>query len=73
MMKNMTEIVGQEGLYEVQPEQVFDTAADWAQWHSKKNHQGMADWPDVVDIEAGLQDHDPKHALTEEAAQLHLF
>ena len=72
-MKTMCEVVDQEGYYEVQPEQLHDTAAEWMDWHSQKNHQGMADWPDVADVEAGLADHDPNHALAQEASQLRLF
>ena len=72
-VQKMDETIHREGYYEVQPEQVFDTAAEWMNWHSQKNYQGMADWPDVVDVEVGLADHDPKHPLADEARQLRLF
>lgn len=72
-IEKMTEIVGREGYYEVVPEQVFDTAADWMTSHATKNQQGFADWPDVADIETALQDHDPNCAQAQEAQQLRLF
>lgn len=73
IIEKMCDLVGQEGYYEVVAEEVFDTAAGWMDWHSQKNPQGMADWPDVADVEAALAHHDPQHALAEEARQLRLF
>ena len=72
-VKTMADIVGQEGYYEVVAEEVFDTAVDWMKWHSTKNPQGFADWPDVADIESGLQDHDPSCPEAQEAQQLRQF
>jgi hypothetical protein len=72
-IENMEENVENDGWYEVEAEQVFETPAQWMEAHSKLDEHGMSAWPDVHAIQLGLDTHDAHCDEAKEAKQLRLL